>query len=658
MAVAGTPHEGAESFVQTEVAVEMDPRLQRVVARRSRGILAEATASSGVDEVPVIAKVTDAEAWLALSEVRNGATISEADSHAGPAGGGGGAAIVTGRIPATRIEAVRTAPFVTSLKAARPLQPALSAGVEETDARPDRLPPGTLSNGGKGVVVGVVDYGCDFAHRNFLTAAGRTRLLSIWHQGAAARPGSPFGYGREYGPAEINAALRQADPYFALGYGPAPDTPTSIGSHGTHVMDICAGNGGGSDAPGFAPEADLVFVDVSHSDIPFVGPQVVGSSFGDSTQLLEAVRYIFDKAGDRPCVVNISLGTNGGPHDGTTLVEEGIDRMLAEAPNRAVTIAASNSFDDGIHAQGAVPQDGTAELAWRVPAGDASHNEFELWYRGEDRISIEIVNPAGQSLGTIRPGENGTASSGGAVQVFAASRLADPNNGDNMIGVFLENTAPAGTWLLRLHGDAIGGGGDAGRFHAWIERDNVMPSSFAPPHDNTHTIGSISCGRLAIAVGSYDAHKPQRPVSWFSSAGPTRDGREKPEVSAPGHAVLAAHSRTGDGVVSKSGTSMAAPAVAGAVALVLGEARARGIDLSAAEIREVVVSTARRPPPSGAGWDDRYGHGRIDVAAALAEVIRRAPPVVAGGAVVASANDNRGRAAAARHNGRPARRKA
>ena len=91
-----------------------------------------------------------------------------------------------------------------------------------------------------------------------------------------------------------------------------------LGSPGTYVMDICAGNGGGSDAPGFAPEADMVFVDVSHSDIPFVGPQVVGSSFGDSTQLLEAVRYIFDKAGDRPCVVNISLGTNGGPHDGTT----------------------------------------------------------------------------------------------------------------------------------------------------------------------------------------------------------------------------------------------------------------------------------------------------------------------------------------------------
>lgn len=600
-------------FSATEIAVQMDPRLQRIIARRHRGHLAAATASTGVDEIAVIAKVTNKSAWEGLSEVRVGSTIGKRDPQ-------DRTTIVTGRIPATRIEAVRALDFVKSLKAAQLLQPTLAAGVVETGARPDLLPVGSASNGGHDVVVGIIDYGCDFAHRNFIAAGNRTRLLSIWHQGGFATPDSPFGYGREYRRAEIDATLGQPDPYLALGYGPARDTPFSRGTHGTHVMDIAAGNGGGSGAAGFAPLADLVFVDVSHSDIPFTGPQVVGSRFGDSTQLLEAVAYILEQAGERPCVINISLGTNGGPHDGSTLVEEGIDRLLAAAPNRAVTIAASNSFDDGIHAQGNVPQGGHSDLVWRIPFGDVSHNELELWYDGGERITMELIDPTGRSLGSIAPGSNGTISENGVIVVFAANRLGDPNNGDNMIGLYFEESVSAGDWTIRLHGDSV----TSGAFHAWIERDNLRPSAFAPPHDNSHTVGSISCGRLSIAVGSYDAHKAQRPISFFSSAGPTRDGRQKPEISAPGHAVAAAHSRTATGVVGKSGTSMAAPAVAGIVALMLGEARARGLDLSIADIRAIHEASARRSPPAGSGWNDRFGLGRIDAAAAVAAVIERA----------------------------------
>jgi subtilisin family serine protease len=607
--------DSAHGFQTTDIAVQMDPRLQHVLARRSRGILAEATASTEVDEISVIAKVTDPAKWEGLSEVRAGTTIGNPDPK-------DKTSIVTGRIPAVRIEAVRQMGFVKSLKAAQALKPALAAGVEETKARPDLLPAGALSNGGTGVVVGIVDYGCDFAHRNFVTSAGQTRLLSIWHQGGSTTPTSPSGYGREYIASEINAALTHADPYTALGYGPARDTPTSRGTHGTHVMDIAAGNGAGSGASGFAPEADLVFVDVSHADIPFGGSEVVGSSFGDSTRLLEAIRYIFEKAAGRPCVINISLGTNGGPHDGTTLVEQGIDRLLEAQPNRAVTIAASNSFADGIHAQGTVAQGQHADLAWLIPAGDFSHNEFECWYSAADQISLELIDPAGQSMGVLAPGQNGSVTgANGAVQVFAANRPSDPNNGDNMIGVFLDRTAASGAWTVRLHGTNI----SSGAFQAWIERDNAMPSKFAEPHDNRFTIGSISCGRLALTVGSYDAHKPQRPISWFSSAGPTRDGREKPEISGPGHGVFAAHSRTTTGVVSKSGTSMAAPAVAGIVALMLGEARARGLALTVKDIRDIVIASARRNPPAGANWDERYGHGRIDASNAINQIMQLAP---------------------------------
>jgi hypothetical protein len=207
------------------------------------------------------------------------------------------------------------------------------------------------------------------------------------------------------------------------------------------------------------------------------------------------------------------------------------------------------------------------------------------------------------------------------VLIFVSNRAADPNNGDNVIGAFLESDLPSGTWILRLHGKTV----SDGSFHAWIERDDRSQSSFAPPNDNSHTLGSISCGRESIVVGSYDAHKPTLPISFFSSAGPTRDGREKPEISAPGHAVIAARSRSGNGTTEKSGTSMAAPAVTGIVALVLAEANARGISLPIDQIFAAVTGSGRHDPPPGAAWDAQFGQGRIDASAAIVGVVNKVP---------------------------------
>ena len=501
---------------------------------------------------------------------------------------------------------------------------------QETLASASQLPVGHLANGGAGTVVGVVDYGGDVAHKNFINGNGTTRFLSLWHQDGQTTPSSPFGYGREYTSQEINFALQQTNPYQSLNYDPADfEDPFDPGAHGTHVLDIAAGNGQGSTVAGMAPNADLIFVNISHAKDPD-NEDVVGQSFGDSVRMLEALKYIFDRAGTQPCVVNISLGTNGGPHDGTTLVEQGIDSLLKAAPNRAVTISASNSFDDGIHAQGTVPQGGTSELLWEVQTL-VRDIEMEVWYEADDRITVELIGPNGMSLATVSPGvSKKIETSNGDVAVLIANRLSDPNNNDNMIGIFLSAGMPGGTYTIRLHGDTI----SSGDFHSWIERDNRFQSRFALPHDNTHTIGSISCGNLTIAVGSYDAHKTSLPLSFFSSAGPTRDGREKPEVSAPGHAVRAAQSSTVTGTRLMSGTSMAAPAVAGLIALMLSEARSRDIDLTTEQIRDIIVDGARRSPPSGSAWHDRFGHGRVDASNAVQAVIDLAD----GGPMPAPAN--------------------
>jgi subtilisin family serine protease len=597
-------------YRQGDAYADMDPRLQRLLQRSEKGISSPVTSSTGEGEIAVIARVAKIADWEAMSEVRVGATLGATPD---------GSTVVTGRIPIERVEAVRQHPVVLSLKATQRLRPVLQASTDETNASRERLPAGAQGGGGSGVVVGIVDYGCDFAHQNFRNEDGSTRIEAIWHQGGdPATSQSPFRYGRLYRRAEIDAALKAADPYEALGYGPAPDRANVIGSHGTHVMDIAAGNGRGSQVAGFAPNAEIVFVESATTDVPWEGPATVDAEFGDSTQLLEAIKFIFDTAGDRPCVVNVSLGTNGGPHDGSSLVELGIDAAVRGQANRAVVIAASNSFADGIHTAGTLMDGETHDIGWEIPDADISQNELEIWYPGSDEFGFELLAPDETSMAVVAPGENGELQSeDGRVVLFISHRTGDPNNGDNVVGVFAEADMPAGVWTLRLRGTKV----TDGDFHAWIERDDQSQSSFVDQAVvDSYTLGSISCGKESIVVGSYDAHKPGKPISYFSSAGPTRDGRKKPEISGPGHDVLAAHSRTSTEVTAKSGTSMAAPAVTGIVALVLAEARARGIDLAIDRIRAIVEASARANPPTGGAWDGRYGHGRIDAAAAIVQV--------------------------------------
>jgi Subtilase family len=236
----------------TEVSPDLDPRLQWWIARQRAGENKAATASTMANEVAVIARVTRPASWEALSEVRTPTLIGRIpDKHT----------IVTGRIPISRIEAIRALPFVKSLKGAQDLERQLSATTSETNARPADMPAGHLSNGGAGVVIGIVDYGGDFAHENFRREDGGTRLIALWDQDAPSTALSPFGYGREHLTGAINLALQQPDPYGALGYDPTKfDDDFDPGAHGTHVMDIAAGNGRGSSVPGVAPNADLVFV--------------------------------------------------------------------------------------------------------------------------------------------------------------------------------------------------------------------------------------------------------------------------------------------------------------------------------------------------------------------------------------------------------------
>jgi len=144
--------------------------------------------------------------------------------------------VVAGEVLVEDIVTVRRHPNVLSMKCARPLRTQLSHSVADIAATSGQLapllPPGIAALDGRGVIVGIIDDGCDFQHNNFRDHDGSSRILFLWDQSLPPSSESPhpYSYGREFSQARLNVALGVPDPYGFTGHRP----PT--GSHGTHVM--------------------------------------------------------------------------------------------------------------------------------------------------------------------------------------------------------------------------------------------------------------------------------------------------------------------------------------------------------------------------------------------------------------------------------------
>jgi subtilisin family serine protease len=543
--------------------------------------------------------------------------------------------VATCRVRRDDVLAVRRHPNVLSLKASRPLQPEPEVEPEllsglEVDVPPgtelplrvvpgdDRRPPG-LTATGRGVLVGFVDTGLDVDHPGLKSADGGTRVVALWDQrprGSGPGP-APYGYGHVHDRQAIDAALRTPAPYEALGYHPGDADRTSRGAHGQHVCDIAVGNGGAGGPVGLAPEADVAFVHLAQKGTGGL------ANLGDSVRLLEAIDFLFRLAGDRPCVVNCSLGRHGGPHDGRTLTEMALDEVLAGTTGRCVVLSGGNYFAKPIHARHRLARGDTALLRVVVDEEDHTGNEVEAWYGGDDELAVQVESPTGEATPWVALGGRLDVEEDGHVVGRIYHRRHDPNNGDNHVDLFLDPSASAGPWRVTLLARRVDGDGVV---HAWIERDQacdpcqaLFPTAESDPRS---TVGTIATGHLPLVVGAYDAHEPDRPLAPFSSSGPTRDGRAKPDVVAPGYQVLAARSapagtRHSPGLqVRKSGTSMAAPTVTGAIALGLSVAPR---PLGMRDVRALVLSTATAPPP-GSDASARLGHGYLDVDRLVAAV--------------------------------------
>ena len=573
---------------------ETDLRFLELRERYYRNMSGHECSNEGI--VPVCAKVSDLAEWKNNTAVRPGIECQLSKN----------CWIVTGRVNIDAYEKLSNAPYVLNLMVASPIyQPNLETALREIKLSPcETISQQKLDQAAKGVFVGIVDLGCNFTHPSLRKRSGKTRIHTLWIQQAAETQNNSSNIsGREYTRKEINRALATSDPFAALGY----KFPTCVdaksgkmvkNSHGTHVTDIAAGN------KGVASKAKIIFVDIDADD---------RNKISESTCVLDAVTYIFNKANDRPCVVNISLGQNLGPHDGTSLYELLLDKLLTERPNRAIVVAAGNTHEVGAHVYGKVDEGLHTTVTWRILRISPSDNEMQIWYSQNDEFEVEIVDPQNRLVGTLALGDILNAEDLVKGWRIRCKHEKCEINGDHLFEILHPSgSTDLGDWKFRLHGKRV----NDGNFHGWIEKKAPPTTEFLDADPN-YTLGSLATGRETIVVGSYHTRE-NTPISYFSSAGPTRDEREKPDVSAPGQDILAA-SAEGNQIARMSGTSMAAPIVTGLVARLLGQALLNGKVLSSSEIRDAVITTCRKNPPHSENWNNRYGHGRIS-----AEMI--APP--------------------------------
>jgi hypothetical protein len=169
--------------------------------------------------------------------------------------------------------------------------------------------------------------------------------------------------------------------------------------------------------------------------------------------------------------------------------------------------------------------------------------------------------------------------------------------------------------------------------HCWIDAGNT-DLVFTTNRRRSHTVDIPATSASAIVVASYAAEKFTAPsgaisdigdLADSSSRGPTRTGAQKPDIAAPGVAITAARANSVAGCccdccydfyVDKNGTSVAAPHVAGVIALMFERNRT----LDAAAIRTAITSTARDPGGAVVLPNFDWGFGKIDAAAAVGNV--------------------------------------
>lgn len=338
-----------------------------------------------------------------------------------------------------------------------------------------------------------------------------------------------------------------------------------------------------------------------------------------------AVKFIKEIAEKEklPVVINISQGINAGSHDGKSLYEDVYEKFTDSGtkPGYVVIKSAGNQQETERHAKISVRESET--ISWYSQNSSRKEDIIQLWFDSANRFKFQLCSPKNKEESLLidlsLEGQTITRNfpSGNLYSITYHKHHHRERNVDSCLEIRI-NKANAksihnGSWKLRIERE-LDEGRIVGDIHAWIEINSIGGTiTFNPPHqDREITLTLPGTAENVITVGAVRKNGDRFRVTRTSSLGPRRNNQEdKPCIAAPGENVCAALSGTEDGVCKASGTSIAAPHVSGAVALILSARhKASTRMLSAAEIQEEIQQIMLNP---NRGWDKGEGFGVLDV---------------------------------------------
>ena len=515
---------------------------------------------------------------------------------------------------------------------------------------------------GTGMSIAVIDTGVDYVHTGF-GGSGSSADYAIALSAAANPPAATDDPGsftitgstgtqiypsaKVVGGFDLAGDSYNADPASGA-YQPVPNpdpNPMDCNGHGTHVAGTAAGTGVNANGTAFSGS----YASLSDPSNMGIGPGVAPEAgiyalrvfgCGGSTALTAAaIEWATDPnrdgdPSDHVDVINMSLGSAyGTPDDPSAAASDNAAALgvivvasagnntdityVTGSPGSATRVISTASSVDAAERADAIVVSSPAAIAGTYIASKSV--QPTLW-AAKPETTGNVYYPATNQFGcSAWTGADAANIAGRIVLVdwkignnpFPCGSAVRANNATaaGAIGIIMADST---TFL----DTAIAGNGTTPAMYTNVHVGNAFKSQLTPGAVNASVVAKLS----SLVVGESVDEGRVDTISGFTSRGPrARDTGLKPDLAAPGQTIWSPDSRTGTRGRSLNGTSMAAPHVAGVMALLKQQRPTWSVE----ELKALAMNTAGHDLYSQFGkTGDKYGvarvgAGRVDVPAGL-----------------------------------------